>query len=71
MNMIACVPDMQQLPNMDPGPAVGTQLTQQLAHRSTALWEMPAAGEVRSCNELWTCRNHFFFFLYGSLITCK
>ncbi|KAL0015161.1 hypothetical protein SO802_002230 [Lithocarpus litseifolius] len=43
--MIACVSAMQQLPNMDPGPAVDTQLTQQLAHRSAALWEMPAASE--------------------------
>ena len=32
INMIACVLDMQQLPNVDPGPAVGTQLTWQLAH---------------------------------------
>ena len=57
--MIACVSDMQQLRNVDPRPTVGTQLTQQLGHRSTALWETPA-GQVRSCTELWTCQNHLF-----------
>ena len=60
--MIARMLDMQQLQNVDPRPTVGTQLTQQLGHRSTALWEMPA-GQVCSCTELRTCRNHFFLFL--------
>ena len=32
INMIACVSDMQQLQSVDPGPAVGTQLTRQLGH---------------------------------------
>ena len=60
--MIACVSDMRQLRNVDPGPTIGTQLMQQPSHRSTALWETPA-GQVRSCTELWTYRNHFFLFL--------
>ena len=37
INMIACVSNMQWLSNVDPGPAVRTQLTQQPAHQSTAL----------------------------------
>ena len=40
---------------MDPGPVVGTQLMWQLGHRSMALWETPAASQVLSCTELWTC----------------
>ena len=62
INMIACVSDMQQLQSVEPGPAIGTQLTQQLRHRSTALWETPV-GQVRTCIEVRTCRNRFILFL--------
>ncbi|XP_030924503.1 serine/threonine-protein phosphatase 7 long form homolog [Quercus lobata] len=46
--MIACVSDMQQVGNVDPGPTVGTQLTRQPVHRSTLLWETPAGQVVSS-----------------------
>ena len=69
--MIASMSDMQQLVNVDPGPTDHTQLMRQLAHRSTALWGMPAIDQVHSCTKLWTFQNHMFFFLLGFLIICE